>query len=86
MVPISVRVDLEVQAGYVGYRPIARGHVARTERVGEDVCVDYDANGDLLGIELLSLDNAAIDVALEFAKSHDLAFPSNLSGALIQAN
>jgi hypothetical protein len=41
--PIAVKIDLEVDAGYVRYRRLAAGeHVARTRRFGDDVNVDYD--------------------------------------------
>ena len=61
------------------YRALAPGaHVARTDRVSDDVNVDYDENGEVLGIELLSLDDEALADARAFAAAHGFAFPGNL--------
>ncbi len=79
---IAVSVDLEAQAGYVRYHALPDGERARSKRISEDVVADYRENGELLGLELLALDGAAMAQARTFAASHDLAFPRDLSGAL----
>jgi uncharacterized protein YuzE len=78
--PIKTSIDHEIGAAYVSYREIAPGEATRTERVDFDVRVDYNAAGDLLGIELLAVDEPAVALARDFAAKHDLAFPRDLSG------
>ena len=77
---IAVSVDLEAQAGYVRYHALPAGERARSKRISEDVVADYRENGELLGLELLALDGAAMDQARTFAASRNLAFPRDLSG------
>lgn len=48
--PLSVRVDPECGAAYATLR---YGKVARTVEVTESVMVDVDADGRLLGVEVL---------------------------------
>jgi uncharacterized protein YuzE len=80
---IGLRCDLAVHAGYIRYRSVPEGEHANSKRVSEDVVADYGANGQLLGIELLALDDAAMSQARSFAAANDLAFPRDLGGALI---
>jgi len=82
---IGLSVDLEAQAAYVRYRPLPAGERARSKRVSEDVAVDYREDGELLGVELLALDDAAMAQAKAFAIANGLAFPRDLSGALLPA-
>jgi hypothetical protein len=84
--PIEVKVDLEANAGYVRYQARSGGQrFARNERLSQDVVVDFDADNEVLGIELLAFDDEAIDVARRFAEAHDLGFPRDLAGALVAA-
>lgn len=74
--PLELRVDREVDAGYVRYRALPPGeHVARCARVSEDVVVDYNGAGEILGIELLAFDPEALSVAQHFADANGLMFP-----------
>jgi hypothetical protein len=82
---IGLNVDLEAQAGYVRYRSLPDGEHARSKRISEDVVADYRENGELLGVELLALDDEAIAQARDFAAKHDLAFPRNLGAAIVPA-
>ena len=82
---IGLKVDLAVQAGYVRYRAVPAGQRARSKRVSEDIVADYSEAGDVLGVELLALDESAMKQARAFAAKLDLAFPRDLSGALIPA-
>jgi uncharacterized protein YuzE len=85
--PVSVRVDLEVDVAYVGYRRLAdEEHIARSERISEDVVVDYDAAGEIVGLELLGLDELALKPAREFASRRDLAFPADALTLFCRAN
>lgn len=79
--PIQFRMDYEVVAGYLRYRPLPAGErVARTQRVSDDVHVDFNASGEILGIELLSFDATALGAAKAFAYAHGLSFPRDLAG------
>lgn len=78
--PIGVRIDREVEAGYVSYRRLAAGQrVARTQRFGDDVAVDFDGANDVLGIELLAFDEPALAVARVVAAEHGLVFPCDIA-------
>lgn len=55
--PLRVRHALSGDAAYIYFAgPIAAGAVARTERVSPDITLDFDADGRLLGIEILRSD------------------------------
>jgi uncharacterized protein YuzE len=84
--PISIKVDLEANAGYVRYQPSSGGQrFARNERLSPDVVIDFDADSQVLGIELLAFDDEALGVARRFAEAHDLGFPRDLAGVLVAA-
>jgi len=75
---LQVRVDLGVGAGYVKYRALLPGEqIASSARLTEDVVVDYDAAGQVLGIELIALEPHAIESAGAFASQNGLAFPGS---------
>jgi uncharacterized protein YuzE len=81
--PLELRIDFEAGAGYVEYRRLKRGQrVARTERLSDDVFVDYNASSDVLGIEVLAFDAAALGVAKRFARTHKLEFPPRLASVV----
>ena len=82
--PISVKVDLNANAGYIRY---AEGKVAGTLDVWSDgwVAADLDDDGRVLGIEVLSFDDETLGHAKKYAQSQGLAFPAHLEGALVQA-
>ena len=82
---IGLNVDFEAQAGYVRYRSLPDGERARSTRISEDVVADYRENGELLGVELLALDDRAMAQARDFAAKHGLAFPRDFSGALVSS-
>jgi uncharacterized protein YuzE len=75
--PIEVRLDLEVNAGYVRYRRLPDDQrIARSSRLTEDAVVDYDESGGILGVELLAFDNATPRPVQEFASHNGLEFPA----------
>ena len=81
--PIAVTCDLEVEAGYVRYRVLPPGEkVTKTERIGTGVVIDFDAAGDVLGIEVLGLDKATLAIAHGVAQARNLGFPVDLGQAL----
>lgn len=82
--PINVKVDLEANAGYVQY---SSGSVARTVDVWDDgqVAADVDADGKVLGIEVLAFDEETLSRARSYAHERGLAFPAHLEGVLAEA-
>ena len=77
VMPREFRLDYEAGAGYLRYRRLAHDeHVARTARITDDVVVDYDAAGDIIGIEMLTFDSATLSAARNFAVANGLAFPA----------
>ena len=77
--PIGIEIDLEFHVAYVRYHEIPDGAVTRSDRVSEEVVIDYGAANDILGIELLATDDASLAKATDFAHSHGLAFPRHLN-------
>jgi uncharacterized protein YuzE len=78
--PVSLRVDYESEAAYVKYRP---GTSVETVDLLPDgaVAYDRDAQGAILGIEILAIhDRECLTAARDFAHAHDLAFPRDISG------
>jgi hypothetical protein len=76
--PLSVKIDRELNVGYVKYTN--DGKAAKTVDVWEDgwgVMVDFNAAGEVMGIELLSLSDEAVQRAAEFACRQGLEFPRN---------
>lgn len=81
--PVSVDVDLVIGAAYVQY--LVDREVCETVDVWKQgqVAADLDANGAVIGIELLRLDDATIGQARLFAEKSCLAFPHNLAGNMV---
>jgi uncharacterized protein YuzE len=75
--PLGVEIDFEAKAGYVTY---SESKVAETVDVWEEgtVAADLDADGKIIGIEVLGLDAEALSQARAYAEDHDLLFPSHL--------
>jgi hypothetical protein len=66
--------------GYLTYRRLPDGEfVARTERVDSSCHVDFDARGEVIGIELIGLGEGALAVARAWATAHGLVFPALLA-------
>ncbi len=67
VVAVRITYDPEVDALYIKLRD----GVARTERLSEDVAIDYDAEGAVTGIEILSAkqsvfaDSDALEVSFQ---------------------
>jgi uncharacterized protein YuzE len=71
--PLDLKVDFVAMAGYLRYRALESGvHVARTQRISDDVFVDFNAESQILGMELLAFDDEALDAARRFAAEQNL--------------
>jgi len=75
--PIGVSVDLEAECGYIVY---SSRKVAETRDIWEEgtVAANLDAEGSIIGIEVLGLDSETLLRAREYAEQHDLVFPPML--------
>lgn len=71
---IELRIDLEVGAAYIRYRP--RGARGTSVRLSEDVVVHYDAENRVTGIELIEVRPEAVQAAEAFASQNGLDLPS----------
>jgi addiction module HigA family antidote len=78
--PLALQIDFTAMAGYVRYRTLDRGeHVAWTQRISDDVLVDFDAESQIIGIELLSFDDDVLAIAQRYAHANSLDFPELLT-------
>ncbi len=82
---VAVSIDLEARAAYVRYRSLADGERARSERQSDDVVVDSNERGEIVGIEMLALHDDAIAQGRLFAHEHELAFPRDFGGVTAPA-
>lgn len=74
---IGLRLDFEAGAACVAYRRLPEGsRVEHVTRLSDDVVVQFDSGGEVLGIELIEMTGAAIEVGSGFAEQNGLAFPS----------
>jgi uncharacterized protein YuzE len=74
--PIELRVDLEVGAAYVVFRHLEDGElIAQATRLDQDVVVQYDRDGRIVGIELIQILGESIESAASFAAQNELGFP-----------
>ena len=80
----QITIDTEAGAGYIRYGSEADVRT-RSERIGEDIVIDFTTNDTVLGIELLGFDADVLDAARAFAAEHALAFPRDLAGAFAAA-
>jgi uncharacterized protein YuzE len=82
---IDVRIDATVNAGYVRYKKTRAGEcVASSARISQDVVVDFDADGLVIGIELISIVPDALATARDYAAQNQLVFPDIRSNAAAQ--
>lgn len=75
--PIGVRVDLEAECGYIVY---SSGKVAECRDIWKEgtVAVNLDAEGGIIGVEVLGLDSETLSHAREYAEQNELVFPPML--------
>ena len=82
--PIAVELDLEARAAYVRYStaPVDRTIAVLPSAI---VAADLDRDGDVVGIELLRIDDAAVVfLAKHFAAQRELAFPPHVDGRSLE--
>jgi uncharacterized protein YuzE len=80
----QITIDTEAGAGYIRYGNEADVRT-RSERIGDDIVIDFTTNDAVLGIELLGFDADVLDVARAFAAEHALAFPRDIAAAFAAA-
>lgn len=53
---VIIQADREADACYVAFssRSLDRGSVARSQRVSEDIALDFDSDGRLLGLDVMN--------------------------------
>jgi len=78
--PIEVTIDRDLVPSPV-YVRYSREPFARTQSVDPDgsVNVDRAADGSVIGIELLEIDDYTLELAGEVARAHDLALPERVT-------
>ncbi len=78
-VPLKIEIDSHAGAGYVQY---TNTKIVTTIDVWEDgqVAADLDADGAIVGIEVLDFDRPTMTHAKAFAAEHDLMFPQISDG------
>ena len=80
----QLRIDYEVGAAYVKYRALEPGErVATSARLTEDLVIDYDREGRVLGMQLIALNDEAVESAKAFAEQNGLDIPQSLSSAVV---
>lgn len=60
---MEIEYDKNADALYIEFKP---GKVSKTEKVDKDTYIDYSANGDVKGIEILAAANKAFDIKKPF--------------------
>ena len=56
-IPVSVSIDKEARAIYF---KVSDKDVTKTERINSSVSVDYDENGEVVGVELIRINNISV--------------------------
>jgi uncharacterized protein YuzE len=53
---VIIQADKDADACYVAFssRSLARGSVTRSQRISEDITLDFDSDGRLLGLDVLN--------------------------------
>lgn len=58
---VTITYDAEAEAAYVYLVPQDEAHSARTQELSDSVNVDYDASGNVIGVELLGVQKPVIE-------------------------
>ena len=75
-----IRITLEAEKPHAAYVYYTREKWAESTSVLEDggiVEVDLDVNGEVIGIEMIGIDDDIVAAAKAYADSRDLRFPTN---------
>ena len=84
--PLEIHADFEANAFEIRYRHLKRGTlIDHDERVAASISVGVDQCGNIVAIELLSLEPSVLADARAYANSKGLAFPRDLAGLLATA-
>jgi len=52
---MRTEIDTEADAGYIYFKEISEGEVKKTISLNEDINIDLDSDGKILGIEILEI-------------------------------
>lgn len=65
---LPARFNKEADAGYIYFKPSALmiGKIAKTVTIAKDIVVDYDSQGRICGIEILSSDLLDLEAMEKF--------------------
>ncbi len=81
--PIQISADFESRLILVRYRRLSPGtRVEHDDQVAPGATAGVDADGNVVAIELLSVEPATLAAAQRYAHEHGLAFPRDLSRLL----
>jgi hypothetical protein len=84
LTPITIHADLEAGAYEITYRRLPRGKfIDHDERIAPGVTAGIGPRGQVIGIELLGLEQPTLTAARDYAAAHGLGFPQNLPGLLV---
>ena len=75
---LELRIDTEYTRSLLAYVRYREGNIVRSIRVGEVVNADFDANDDLIGIELLDGSPLTLRLADTYAMIHGVEFPTDV--------
>ena len=81
--PVAISADLEAAVILVRYRYLPDGtRIDHDDRIAPGATAGVDANGNVVAIELLSVDEGTLAAAADYAHARQLAFPLALSHLL----
>jgi hypothetical protein len=81
--PISISADLEAGVVLVRYRRLPEGsYIVHDVQIASGATAGIDTDGNIEAIELLNLNTVTLSAAADYAHTHQLAFPTNLSHLL----
>jgi uncharacterized protein YuzE len=76
--PLSVTIDPEFDLAYVTYRKLpATERPLPSQRISDDLYLNFNSLGELIGIELLDLSTEVVGEAVALAASHGLALSAD---------
>ncbi len=56
---MKVEIDQQANAAYIEFK---KSKVFKTEKLSQGINIDYDKNGDIIGIEIYNIKNADLSI------------------------